>query len=177
MKAVLLLAVGLLALSTTGKQKDQIDFAAIDGEFAANVADTTDSGPRIPIPDSEGNFKKGDTCPQCNGSGRSGDSISKCRICEGNGELSNQSQINKANVAYPNGKDDAGAVGKANPFRPTAFLKPGQSQPDQAKPDQAQGSKSRAASCSRCRGSGVRSGGGPVRRIFANRPRLFRRRR
>lgn len=176
MKAILILAVGLLALSTTGKQKDQIDFAAIDGEFAANVADTTDSAPYISIPDSEGNFKEGDTCPQCNGSGRSGDSISKCRICEGNGELSNQSQIDRANVAYPDGKDDTGAVGKVNPFRSTAFLKPGQTKPDQGKPDQAQGSKSRTALGSRCRGSLARSGG-PVRRLFANRPRLLRRHR
>jgi len=93
-------------------------YAALEGELAAIVGDTSWVGKEIPKP--AGNWKIGDTCPQCNGTGRSGDGLSKCGLCKGSKDLDTEEKVNKANQAYPEGPDeDAGRAPEEKGQAPT----------------------------------------------------------
>jgi len=102
----------------TAKVKSFDVYAALEGELAAIVGDTSWVGKETPKP--AGNWKIGDTCPQCNGTGRSGDGISKCGLCKGSKDLDTDEKVDKANQAYPEGPDeDAGRAPEETGQAPT----------------------------------------------------------
>jgi len=86
------------------KPKSFDPYPALEGELAAIVGDTSWVGKETPKP--AGNWKIGDTCPQCKGTGRSGDGISKCGLCKGSKDLDTDEKVDKANQAYPEGPDE-----------------------------------------------------------------------
>lgn len=89
--ALLLLAASAVVVSgcseTAGLPPDAYQAEADAVVAMAFAADPVLPGESQPVPDGGEDLKPGDTCPDCRGTGRSGDGIGQCGTCGGDGEI------------------------------------------------------------------------------------------